>query len=191
MTYKPPFEISARAINLISEISAHLERFSIAMEQGDGVQLRKINRMKTIHGTLAIEGNSLSEEQVTALIEGKSVVAPLKEVQEVRNAIKAYESFMKFDPYNLEDMLKAHGIFALGLVDNPGHFRKSGVCVMGREGIPIYALIHKYLSSVGKISPMGVVQRIVCILLWVAALSTAIPLGFTLFDHLKEFFWLV
>ena len=57
--------------------------------------------------------------------------------------------------------------------------------------IPIYALIHKYLSSVGKISPMGVVQRIVCILLWVAALSMAIPLGFTLFDHLKEFFWLV
>ena len=136
MTYKPPFEITARAINLISEISAHLERFSIAMEQGDGVQLRKINRMKTIHGTLAIEGNSLSEEQVTALIEGKSVVAPLREVQEVRNAIKAYESFMKFDPYSPEDLLKAHGIFALGLVDNPGHFRKkSGVCVMGREGI--------------------------------------------------------
>ena len=135
MTYKPPFEITARAINLISEISAHLERFSIAMEHGDGVQLRKINRMKTIHGTLAIEGNSLSEEQVTALIEGKSVVAPLREVQEVRNAIKAYESFMKFDPYSPEDLLKAHGIFALGLVDNPGHFRKSGVCVMGRERI--------------------------------------------------------
>ncbi len=135
MSYRPPFEITAKAINLISEISAQLERFSIAMEQGDAVQLRKINRMKTIHGTLAIEGNSLSEEQVTALIEGKPVVAPLREVQEVRNAILAYGQFMKFDPYNVDDLLKAHGIFALGLVDNPGHFRRGGVCVMGREGI--------------------------------------------------------
>ena len=135
MSYRPPFEITAKAINLISEISAQLERFSIAMEQGDSVQLRKINRMKTIHGTLAIEGNSLSEEQVTALIEGKHVIAPLREVQEVRNAILAYGQFMKFDPYNEDDLLKAHGIFALGLVDNPGHFRKGGVCVMGRDGI--------------------------------------------------------
>jgi len=135
MSYRPPFEITAKAINLISEISAQLERFSIAMEQGDSVQLRKINRMKTIHGTLAIEGNSLSEEQVTALIEGKHVIAPMREVQEVRNAILAYEQFMQFNPYNTDDLLKAHGIFALGLVDNPGHFRKGGVCVMGREGI--------------------------------------------------------
>ena len=135
MSYRPPFEITAKAINLISEISAQLERFSIAMEQSDSVQLRKINRMKTIHGTLAIEGNSLSEEQVTALIEGKHVIAPLREVQEVRNAILAYGQFMKFDPYNEDDLLKAHGIFALGLVDNPGHFRKGGVCVMGRDGI--------------------------------------------------------
>ena len=135
MSYKPPFEITAKAINLISEISAQLERFSIAMEQGDSVQLRKINRMKTIHGTLAIEGNSLSEEQVTALIEGKPVIAPMREIQEVRNAILAYEQFMKFDPYSTDDLLKAHGIFALGLVDNPGHFRKGGVCVMGRDGI--------------------------------------------------------
>ncbi|MBO7126032.1 Fic family protein [bacterium] len=135
MSYRPPFEITAKAINLISEISAQLERFSIAMEQGDSVQLRKINRMKTIHGTLAIEGNSLSEEQVTALIEGKPVIAPLREVQEVRNAILAYGQFMKFDPYNVEELLKAHGIFAWGLVDNPGHFRKGGVCVMGKDGI--------------------------------------------------------
>ena len=56
--------------------------------------------------------------------------------------------------------------------------------------IPIYAIVHKYLSATGKIAPMGVVQRVVCILLWVAALSTAIPLGFTLSDHLKEYLWL-
>ena len=89
--YTPPFTVSAKAINLISEISAQLERYVIRMEQADEIRLRKINRMKTIHGTLAIEGNTLNEEQVTALLNGKHVIAPVKEVQEVRNAIKAYK----------------------------------------------------------------------------------------------------
>lgn len=135
MTYTPPFTISSKSINLIAEIAARLERAAIEEENADSIRLRKINRMKTIHGSLAIEGNTLSEEQVTALIDGKHVVAPVKEVQEVRNAILAYERFMDFDPYNQKDLLKAHGIMALGLVDNPGHFRKGGVCVAGKDGI--------------------------------------------------------
>ena len=105
------------------------------MEQKDSLKLRKVNRMKTIRGSLAIEGNSLSEEQITAIIEGKHVIAPKQEVQEVRNAIKAYDSFMTFNPYDYKDLLKAHGIMAMGLVDNPGHFRKGGVCVAGKDGI--------------------------------------------------------
>lgn len=133
--YTPPFTISAKAINLIAEISAQLERYVIRMEQADGIRLRKVNRMKTIHGTLAIEGNTLTEEQVTALLNGKHVVAPLKEVQEVRNAITAYDSFMDFNPYNYKDLLKAHGLMAMGLVDNPGHFRTEPVGVLGKEGI--------------------------------------------------------
>ena len=133
--YTPPFTISAKAINLIAEISAQLERFAIRLEQADAIKLRKVNRMKTIRGSLAIEGNTLSEEQVTALIEGKHVIAPLREVQEVRNAINAYEAFNSFAPYDYKDLLKAHGIMALGLVDNPGHFRTGNVCVAGREGV--------------------------------------------------------
>ena len=133
--YTPPFTISAKAINLIAEISAQLERYVIRMEQADGIRLRKINRMKTIHGTLAIEGNTLTEEQVTALLNGKHVVAPAKEVQEVRNAITAYDSFMDFNPYNYKDLLKVHGLIAQGLVDNPGHFRKEPVGVLGKDGI--------------------------------------------------------
>ena len=135
MSYEPPFIITARSINLISEISAQMDRFSIKVESDSGIKLRKVNRMKTIRGSLAIEGNTLSEEQVTALIEGKHVIAPVKEVQEVRNAISAYEHFMEFDPYNVKDLLKAHSIMTLGLVDNPGHFRKGGVCVAGKDGI--------------------------------------------------------
>ena len=110
--YTPPFTVSAKAINLISEISANLERFVIRMESEDGIRLRKVNRMKTIHGTLAIEGNTLNEEQVTALLNGKHVVVPAKEVQKVRNAITAYDSFMDFNPYNYKDLLKAHGLLA-------------------------------------------------------------------------------
>ncbi len=135
MSYEPPFKVTAKIINLISDISASLERYRIHLEKSGSIRLRKINRMKTIHGSLAIEGNSLSEEQVTALIEGKPVVAPVKEVQEVRNAIKAYEQFMVFEPYSCRSLLRAHSIMALGLVDNPGHFRKGGVCVAGKEGI--------------------------------------------------------
>lgn len=135
MSYEPPFKITAKIVNLISEISSSLERYTISLEKADGIRLRKINRMKTIRGSLAIEGNSLSEEQVSALLEGKHVIAPVKEVQEVRNAILAYEQFMLFNPYDEKDLLKAHGIMALGLVDNPGHFRKGGVCVAGKDGI--------------------------------------------------------
>ncbi len=135
MNYEPPFYVTAKIINLVSDISASLERYKIHLEMSDTLRLRKINRMKTIHGSLAIEGNSLSEEQVTALIDGKPVIAPVKEVQEVRNAIKAYEQFMDFEPYNRKSLLKAHSIMALGLVDNSGHFRTGGVCVAGKEGI--------------------------------------------------------
>ena len=135
MSYEPPFKITSKAINLISQISADMERFKIRLEQEDGIRLRKINRMKTIQGSLAIEGNTLTEEQVTALIEGKHVIAPMREVQEVKNAIKVYEKCMSFNPYKEKDLLKAHEILTMGLLDNPGHFRKGGVCIAGKNGI--------------------------------------------------------
>ncbi len=135
MSYEPPFKISSTAINLISKISADIERFKIRLEQADSVMLRKVNRMKTIQGSLAIEGNSLSEEQVTTLIEGKAVIAPIREVQEVKNAIKAYELSLTLNPFKQKDLLKAHSAMTMGLVDSPGHFRNSDVCVGGKNGI--------------------------------------------------------
>ena len=135
MSYEPPFKITSKAVNLISQISADMERFKIRLEQEDGIRLRKINRMKTIQGSLAIEGNTLTEEQVTALIEGKHVIAPMREVQEVKNAIKVYEKCMSFNPYKEKDLLKAHEILTMGLLDNPGHFRKGRVCIAGKNGI--------------------------------------------------------
>ena len=74
--YKPPFSITAKTINLIADISAQIERYAIRMEQENGLLLRKINRVKTIQGSLAIEGNTISESLITDMIEGKHIVAP-------------------------------------------------------------------------------------------------------------------
>ena len=84
MMYVPPFTISANAINLIAEISARIERYAIRLEQNDKLRLRKANRVRTIHSSLAIEGNTLSKD----IIDGKTVVASLRQIQEVKNAIR-------------------------------------------------------------------------------------------------------
>jgi Fic family protein len=129
MSYRPPFEVSAEAINMIAEISALVERFAIRLEQADGLLLRKINRIKTIRGSLAIEGNTLSESMIRDIIDGKNVVAPIREIQEAKNAIKVYDRYGDFDPFSIEDMLKAHGLMMEALADDAGHFRKTGVGV--------------------------------------------------------------
>ena len=127
--YKPPFTVSPKAINLIASISSQIERYAIKMEQGDTLRLRRANRIKTIHSSLAIEGNTLSEGEVQAVLEGKTVIAPLKEIQEVRNAIKTYELYPKLNPFSIPDLLLAHGTMMAGLVDEAGMFRKGGVGV--------------------------------------------------------------
>ena len=127
--YKPPFTVSPKAINLIASISSQIERYAIKMEQDDTLRLRRANRIKTIHSSLAIEGNTLSEGEVKAVLEGKTVVAPIKEIQEVRNAIKTYELYPQLDPFSLQDLLLAHGTMMAGLVDEAGVFRKGGIGV--------------------------------------------------------------
>ena len=137
-TYKPPFTISSKAINQIAEISAQIERYAIRMEQEDGLLLRKINRIKTIQGSLAIEGNTLSESMITEILEGKHVVAPLREIQEVKNAIKTYDAFTALNPYRINDLLKAHGLMMGALVDDAGRFRRGGVGVFaGAQAVHI------------------------------------------------------
>ncbi|HPS57998.1 MAG TPA: Fic family protein [Spirochaetota bacterium] len=131
--YKPPFSITAKSINLIADISAQTERYVIRMEQEDGLLLRKINRIKTIHGSLAIEGNTIPESLITDIIEGRHVVAPPREIQEVKNAIKTYDAFASLDPYSVKDLLKAHALMMYALIDRPGHFRSGGVGVFAGD----------------------------------------------------------
>lgn len=127
--YTPPFTVSAKAIKLIAEISAQIELYSIRMGADDSLRLRKANRIKTIHSSLAIEGNSLTSDEVSDIINGKNIVAPVKQIQEVRNAIKAYELFPSLDPYSINDLLKAHAVMMESLADDAGMFRKRGVGV--------------------------------------------------------------
>lgn len=133
--YIPPFTISSKAINLIAEISALIERYAIRLEQQDGLRLRKANRIKTIHSSLAIEGNTLSEGEVSDILEGKTVVAPLREIQEVKNAIRTYELYEFLNPFDVKDLLRAHETMMQALADDAGHFRRGGVGVYSEKGL--------------------------------------------------------
>lgn len=125
---KPAFTVSSKAISMIAEISALVERFAIRFER-DALKLRRANKIKTIYSSLAIEGNTLSETQVGDILNGKNVVAPIRELQEVKNAIAVYDNFASFNPFSLEDLLMAHAQMMSALVETAGQFRRSGVGV--------------------------------------------------------------
>lgn len=132
--YMPPFKITSRILNLVAEISAKIERYAILLEHDTELRLRKVNRIKTIHSSLAIEGNELTESQVRDIINGHPIVAPLREIQEVKNAIATYDLFPTLNPFDEKDLLFAHQTMMQSLVDNPGRWRTGGVGVFGEEG---------------------------------------------------------
>jgi len=132
--YIPKFTVTGKTMRLIMEIAAALERYKIVMEGPDGIRLRKLNHIRTIRGTTAIEGNTLTEEQITAVLSGKRIVASKREIDEVKCAHKAYAQIEKFNPYSVKDLLKAHALMTKGLVDRPGEFRKCAVGVMNGAG---------------------------------------------------------
>jgi Fic family protein len=114
---------------LIAEVSEHLGR-RVLLEQDKQLRLRRINRIRTIQDSLAIEGNTLSEAQITAILEGKRVMAPPKEIQEARNAIKAYEQFEQWQSTSEKHLLTAHQTLMAGLIDDAGFYRTGNVGVM-------------------------------------------------------------
>lgn len=125
--YQPPFQITSRALNLVAQISELLGRWSVSADTSLAPQLRRDNRIRTIQASLAIENNSLSLEQVTAVLAGKRVLGQPREIQEVRNAFVAYEHMADWEPGSREDLLSAHGLLMAGLMDAPGRLRPGGV----------------------------------------------------------------
>ena len=126
----PPFNLTATILDLAERIGEAIGHAEDAALRAD-LRLRRANRIRTIQGSLAIEGNKLTEEQISTILEGKPVIAPLREVQEVRNAIKAYEQFPQWNPASEADLLNAHGVLMAGLLDFPGRYRRGNVGVMG------------------------------------------------------------
>lgn len=131
---KPPFEITNKIIDLVAEIAEMTGKLSSANPMSASPTLRRTNRIRTIHGSLAIEQNTLSLEQVTAVLNGKQVLAPPKDIAEVKNAYEIYERMDELDPYSVDDLLMAHGIMTQGLVEESGMFRSGSVGVVDQDG---------------------------------------------------------
>ena len=131
---KPPFEITNQMIDYVAEIAELVGKLSAVSSLSANPTLRRSNRIRTIHGSLAIEQNTLSLEQVTAVLNGKNVLAPPKDIAEVKNAYEIYERLDELDPYSVEDLLTAHGIMTRDLVEESGMFRTRPVGVVDSEG---------------------------------------------------------
>jgi Fic family protein len=127
---KPPYDITPKILKLISSISEKIGEVNANYLNKQSPQLRKQNRIKTIHSSLQIEGNTLTEEQITALIENKRVIGPKKDVSEVLNAIKVYENLDKYKFSSDKSFLKAHLELMNGLIDSAGKYRKQGVGIV-------------------------------------------------------------
>ena len=131
---KPPFEITNAMIDHVAEIAELVGRLTSTNQLSANPTLRRTNRIRAIHGSLAIEQNTLTLEQVTAVLNGKTVLAPPKDIVEVKNAYEIYERLEELDPYSVDNLLTAHSIMTRGLVDESDVFRSKPVGVVDQEG---------------------------------------------------------
>ena len=120
---------------LTNEISEMIVEVTAIKKRKTTPILRKKNRVRSITGSLQIEGNTLSEEEVTALIDGRGVIGSVKEIEEVKGAIKAYEEIERYNPTRLSDLLMAHRLMMGGILENAGKFRGSNVGIYGKDGV--------------------------------------------------------
>ncbi|NIK91655.1 Fic family protein [Mangrovimonas sp. CR14] len=127
---KPPYDITSSILKLITSISEKIGEVNANLLNKPSPKLRKQNRIKTIHSSLKIEGNTLTEEQITALLENKRVIGPKKDVIEVLNAIKIYENLEAYNPSNEKSFLKAHQNLMEGLIENGGKYRNQSVGIV-------------------------------------------------------------
>lgn len=127
---KPPYNVTTTIFKLVSEVSHKIGEVNASFLTKQSPELRKRNRIRTIHASLAVEGNTLSIDQITAIIENKRVLGPAKDIKEVSNAIEVYERLNKFNPFSEKSFLSAHKILMQALIKNAGQYRKSGVGIV-------------------------------------------------------------
>jgi len=130
VSMKPPYDITSKILKLISSISEKIGEINANYLSKQSPQLRKQNRIRTIYSSLQIEGNTLTEEQITALIENKRIIGPEKDVLEVLNAIKVYDKLNEYKFSSEKNFLKAHFQLMNGLIGSAGKYRKQGVGIV-------------------------------------------------------------
>ncbi len=134
MSEQPPYTITPDILARVEQIGEAIGRVEASGISQD-LHLRRIHRIRTIRGSLAIEGNTLSEEQISTILDGKPVAAPLRDIQEVRNAIRVYDQYPQWNPDSETHLLRAHELLMAGLLDAPGRYRRGRVGVMGQGEI--------------------------------------------------------
>ena len=147
---KPPYDITPKILKLITSISEKIGEINATFLDKPSPTLRKQNKIKTIHSSLKIEGNTLTEEQITSLLENKRVIGPKKDVLEVLNAIEIYENIEKYNPLSEKSFLKAHSLLMSELIEKPGKYRKQGVGIVKGSKVEHLAPPHENVPFLMK-----------------------------------------
>ncbi len=151
VSHKPPYSISPKAFKLVIAISAELGKYQGLYLDKPEPQLRRKNRIKSIHSSLLIEGNCLSEEQVSDILDGKRVLGPARDIIEVKNAIQAYDHLDKYKANRLQSLLQAHKLLMQGLTQDAGELRSGNVGIFKGNKLthmaPPAKLVKKHISD--------------------------------------------
>jgi Fic family protein len=149
--HTPPYTITSKMVNLIALITEEISKIESNQPHIITPKLRKVNRIKTLAGTLEIEGNFLGEEKITAILEGKRVLGTYTEVMEAESAIRAYKAFESYDPYALESLLRAHKLMMGDILTTAGSFRGVNVGVGSQGGVshvaPPYSAVPELMHN--------------------------------------------
>jgi len=146
MRYTPPYTITSKILKLSNKISEHITELKYSSKQNITPMLRKKNRIKTLAGTLEIEGNFIGEEKITAIVDGKRVLGTILEIAEAKGAIKAYQELENYSYDVMSDLLKAHKILMNEVLNNAGSFRTSNVRV-GKHVAPQSHLVPQLMGE--------------------------------------------
>jgi Fic family protein len=135
VTEAPLLDLTDDILAQVREITDGLAHVGALLPTERRISLRRANRIRTVHASLAVEGNTLDLDEVEAVLDGRQVVGPAREIQGVRNALDAYERMSTWNPQHVEDLCSAHGVLTKGLVDRPGAFRRGAAGIAGGEQI--------------------------------------------------------
>ncbi len=148
--YKPPFQITPQILSLSSQIQEILGELKSTALVRPSIKLRKENKIRTIHHSLAIEGNTLTEDQITAILDNKKVIGPNKQIHEVLNALELYDMMSTLEPTREKDLLKAHAYLMKGLIHDEGKYRTKNVGILKGKKISHVAPQAKMVPSLMK-----------------------------------------